>query len=385
MRVFVMLTAALIAGCGGSGNGASAGSVSTPPSPTTTAFGSCPPPSPPASTAGSVGAIVDDLVAQELPGMTVGLAKQGRLIYAQAYGYADLSDCLPLRPDTPFELDSVTKTFTATTALQLQSIGALDIDNPVFTYLPDYAFDPRITVRMLLNMTSGLADYLNDTNDFPQSGTWEAQGASKQTVLTAIAQVPLRFVPGSAFQYSNSNYFVLGAILEAVSGESYSDYLSANIIGPLGLAHTSYEQPAVAALPYFEFPAVAPVAAPIFSRSIAFSAGALWSDVQDLATFDAALFNGKVLPVAQFTEMVTLPDVRGASYAMGWSSVEGTVLNRPYLSHNGGSPGSGAHNGLFLDDGFSISILTNGRPNDDIGAFAVQVLQAVCTSSATAC
>jgi D-alanyl-D-alanine carboxypeptidase len=396
MRLLVSLTATLLAGCGGGGGGDSAGPIPAASNYTPFAFGSCPPPAaPPPSPAGSVAAIVDGMVVKEmqsqnLVGMTVGFAKQGKLVYSQAYGYADLNGCVPMQSDSPFEIGSITKTFTAAAILQLQSTGALDLDQPVITYLPDYPFDPRMTVRMLLNQISGLADYINDLAAFPQNGTWQAQGVAEQTVLMAIAQAPLQFppgaapVPGSAYRYSNSNYFVLGSIVEALSSASYPDYLETNIIGPLGLLHTSYMRPLTGAVPYVISPTEAPFPAPIFPVSFGFAAGALWSDVQDLATFDAALFNGQILPAAQFAEMVTPPlTPPGTQYAMGWARQ--TQLNRPFVSHNGGTYGSNAYNGLFLDNGFSISLLMNARPSTDISAFANQVIQAVCTSSATTC
>jgi CubicO group peptidase (beta-lactamase class C family) len=351
-------------------------------------WGACPTPSLSSSSAGTVGATVDSLAANEMqsagvPGMAVGLAKQGSIIYAQGYGYADVSDCQPTQSDTSFRLASVTKTFTAAAMLQLQSTGALDLDTPVITYLPAYPFDPRITVRMLLNHISGLADYINQPALFPQDATWEMQGVAEQTVLAAIAQAPLQFTPGSEYQYSNSNYFVLGCILETVTSETYLDYLSMKIFGPLGLPHTSTTQPLAAALPYEVSTVGYPVEAPIWASSTFFSVGALWSDVQDLASFDAALFAGQVLPSAQFMEMVTPPSTPSSQYAMGW--VRTTMLNRPFVWHNGGLPGVAAFNGLFLDDGFSVSILMNAPPSTGITAFAQDVIQVVCTTSPTTC
>ena len=204
-----VLVATVVAGCGRSPTGLSF-------------FGSCPSPSFSLALAGTIGAKVDSLAAncmrtQHLPGMAIALAKQGTIIYAQGYGYADLSDCRLTQLTTPFEIGSVTKTFTAAAILQFQSTGALDIDQPVVTYLPSYPFDPRITVRYLLNMNSGLADYLNDTTAFPEYNTWIVSGVGQQAVLTAITHVPLQFTPGTQYQYSNSNYYVLGAIIEANS------------------------------------------------------------------------------------------------------------------------------------------------------------------------
>jgi CubicO group peptidase (beta-lactamase class C family) len=388
--LLVVLTAGLVAGCGGSGadGNADGGSMPSGKASLRSPFGACPPLPSPQSPAGSIGAIVDGLVANEmqsqnLPGMAVGLAKQGNLIYAQGYGYADLSACAPTQVATPFQLDSVTKQFTAAAVLQLQSAGALDIDGPVAKYLPSYPFDPRITLRMLLNQISGLSDYINDGILFPQNQTW-TQGVAEPAVLTAIAYAPLQFTPGSAYQYSNSNYFALGSILETISSEAYSDYLATQIIGPSGLTHASYAQPLAGALPYTYYPTSGSVRDPIWDRSFAFSAGALWSDVQDLARWDAALLNGQVISPSLFTEMVTPPSAPSSTYAMGWA--RGSALHRPFVSHTGGSPGGAAYNGLFLDNGLSISVLMNAEPpGDALGQFVQQVLQAVCTSSPSPC
>ena len=114
--------------------------------------------------------------------MTVAIAKNGTVLYTQGYGYADLSNCQAAQPDNNFQIGSVTKQFTAAAVLQLQNTGMLDIDHAVVSYLPSYGFDSRITLRMLLNQTSGLADYLA----FAAAPSW-VNGVSEQTVLTAIA------------------------------------------------------------------------------------------------------------------------------------------------------------------------------------------------------
>src|SRR4051794_25303299 len=108
----------------------------------------------------SLGGIVDAAVAAEMkaqgmPGMTVAIARNGVILYAQGYGYADLSTHQPMPADAVMQIGSITKQFTATAILQLQDAGLLDIDRTVVSYLPNYAFDPRITLRMLLNQTSG--------------------------------------------------------------------------------------------------------------------------------------------------------------------------------------------------------------------------------------
>lgn len=384
-----LLLPALCAGCGG---GSASGKTSL--------LNACP--ALPASTApaGSLGATVDALVAanlvtEGLPGMTVSIAKNGKILYAQGYGYADLVACTPAQADTEYAIGSVTKQFTAAAILQLQQAGSINIDNPIGNYLSGYTFDPHITLRMLLNQTSGLADYTG----FP-APPGALDGLPEATVLTAIAQHPILFPPGSAYSYSNSNYYILGSIIEAVSTLSYADYLVTHVFQPAGLTQTSYTQPAASAQPYSYDRPLTPgstglAAGIVPAPSVFFAAGALWSNVTDLATWDGALLSGKVIPPAQFAEMVTPPvsipvyQLAGtySSYAMGW--IRSTAAGHPFIWHNGETLAYTAFNGMFLDDGFSISILTNIDGADAAqGApmlpFAVSLIQAICSSASTA-
>ena len=312
--------------------------------------------------------------------MTVAIAKNGTVLYAQGYGYADLSNCQAAQPGNEFQIGSVTKQFTAAAVLQLQNAGMLDIDHAVAGYLPSYGFDSRITLRMLLNQTSGLADYLA----FAAAPSW-VNGVSEQTVLTAIAQAPLILTPGSSYSYSNSNYYILGSIIEAVSGITYPNYLADNIFTPVGLSHTSYLQPLDFASPY----KAGPVPGAIPDPSLFFSAAALWSNVTDLATWDAALRNDKVIPASLLTIMTTPPSVPSTQggpsvYAMGW--VRGSEVGHPFVWHNGKTESYTAFNGFFLDDGFSVTMLTN-TPEDQttpLLSLAEMIINAVCTTSATA-
>ena len=346
---------------------------------------SCPPPPTPTSPSGSIGSIVDPLIANEmmaqgLVGMAVAIAKNGTILYSRGYGYADLSTCQPVQPGNEFQIGSVTKQFTAAAVLQLQNAGTLDIDHTVASYLPSYGFDSRITLRMLLNQTSGLADYLG----FPAAASW-FNGVSEQTVLTQIAQASLNFAPGSFFSYSNSNYFVLGSVIETVSGLTYPNYLAGNVFKPAGLSETSYLRPPDSASPYNP----GPIPGLIPDPSLPFSAGALWSNVEDLATWDAALLDGKVIPASLFTAMVTPPLVPSSqggpsSYAMGW--VRDSAAGHPFVWHNGEINSYAAFNGVFLDDGFSVSVLTNMRVNENTPLLNLgeQLINGICASTATA-
>jgi len=357
----------------------------------------CPAVSVPVQPAGSIGAIVDRVIAQEvktkgLPGMAVAIAKDGAVLYSQGYGYSDLKSCVRTHADTPYAIGSVTKQFTAAAMLQLQAAGSVDLDKPVAAYLPAYRFDPRITLRMLLNQTAGLADYL----ELPKPADW-LKGVSKHYVLDVIVKTPLHFAPGSAYEYSNSNYFVLGAVIESVAAVPYADYLAIHVLQPANLTQTNYQRPLSSALPYsYEHPAVpgakglAVGLAP--DSSVYFSAGALWSTVTDLARWNAALRKGGIVPTSQLAAMTTPPKgipyaqdpALPSDYAMGLTSA--TLLGRPFVWHNGQPLAYSSFNGQFLDNGFSISIVTNVDVQEDIPLIDVAsaLIQGICTSSSTA-
>lgn len=357
---------------------------------------SCPPLAPAPSPAGSLGEAVDTLAALEmrqqgLPGMTIEIAKRGVPLYARAYGYSDLASCRPARIETPYQIGSVTKQFTAAAILQLQHAGKLNIDRPVLTYLSGYALDPRITLRMLLNQTSGLVDYTT----LPPPPGW-INGLPENTILTLILAQPLQFTPGSAYRYSNSNYFILGAVIEAVTSLSYWDYLDRHVLRPAGLTHTGPTQSPLAASPYsyhdHAVPGTTGLAEGLIpDPSIFFSAGALWSTVADLAKWDAALRDGAIISRQAFHEMVTpppsIPVFQDATvptpYAMGWvAQSPGAVV--PVLWHNGQTLAYTAFNSLRLENGFSVSVLTNVDIQTDTSTplypFTIDLINAVCAS-----
>ncbi|HEY4209945.1 MAG TPA: serine hydrolase domain-containing protein [Steroidobacteraceae bacterium] len=335
-----------------------------------------------------MGSIVDaavavEMAAQHLPGMTVALAKNGTVLYAQGYGYADLTTCTPMAADAQMQIGSLTKQFTAVAVLQLQQSGKVDIDQPVVTYLPTYAFDARITLRMLLNQTSGLQDYVL----FPELQQY-ITGAPEAIALNAIVQHSLHFAPGTAYEYSNSNYFILGSVLEAVTGSSYPDYLLTKVFAPAGLASTFYQRPAQSAAPYVPGTDGKPTPGVIPDSSAYFSAGALWSNVQDLSTWDAALLGGKELPPSLVTLMMTPSGQKpfnpqdGTSYGMGLIA-GGTLAGHPFVWHNGQTISYTSFNGMLTDDGFTLTVLTNYPTNEDfpLYGFGKNLIGSLCTAS----
>ncbi len=311
---------------------------------------------------------------QSKPGIEIALAKNGTILYSHAYGISNVATQQATQANTIFEIGSITKQFTAALIMKLQEQGKLQVDDSIDTYLPEYSFPSSITLRMLLTHTSGLQNYTS----FAQYPAWAVNGVSEATVLTAISQAPLEFPPGTMYSYSNSNYFVLGAIIEKVSGETYPANLQQYIFRPLALANTYYSIPPASqsAIGY----TLSGNPAIVVDRSAPFAAGALSSNVSDLVAWDSALVNGKVVSPDSFKAMTTSNGfvTGGASYGFGLGL--STFNNRKIIEHGGAINGFTAYNIVFLDDGFTVVVLIN---NDSInpGNLAVNILDAVCNST----
>lgn len=231
---------------------------------------------------------------------------------------------------------------------------------------------------MCLTHTSGLADYTN----FPQLGDWVKHGVSEATVLTAVSQAPLQFEPGTQYSYSSSNFFILGSIIEELTGQSFEAKVEQSIFQPLSLQSTYYVLPPLgASATGYTNNGAGMVPAIIWDRSAAFAAGALSSNVHDLVTWDQALSSGKVVSPQSFQQMTTsngFVDSGGNSY--GFGLVLSKFNNRPLTWHTGQSGGFYAENVVFLDDGFTLVVLTNDQ-DIDTDPFVLKIMNAVCNSS----
>jgi len=314
---------------------------------------------------------------QNIPGMTVAIAKGGVVLYAQGYGVSDLMTQQAMKPGVISEIGSITKQFTAALIMKLQEQGQLRVDDLIASYLPECSFPPAITIRMMLTHTSGLADFTN----FPQLGDWVGHGVGEATVLTAVSEAPLEFQPGSRYSYSNSNYFALGTIVEKLTGQTYATVLQQQILQPLGLTKTYYSlPPANQSATGYTNNGLGFVPAIVWDRSAAFAAGALSANVYDLVVWDNALIHGKVVSPASFKAMTTSNGFQipgGGSYGFGLALW--TFNNRPIIWHSGQIGGFTAETAVFLESGFSIVVLTNDQDaNPD--ELVLKIMNGVCKS-----
>lgn len=293
-----------------------------------------------------------------MPGLSIAIERDGRLLYAKGFGYRDVATKTPVDPATYFEIGSVTKQFTAAAIALLAADGKLHFDDTVATYLPDAPHATEITIRELLNHTSGLPDYLGvQASVTPLLFSTTATPADLYRI---VAKLPLNFVPGTQFAYSNTNYVLLGAIIERITGTSYAAFLRERLLRNSTFSGVSYGVPPgkPVADGYDRADPVKPLT--IWSSNVSYAAGGLYATPSDLARWDDAFFNGRVVPppmVAALTTAPTLSYGKKTDYAAGW--IDSRVDGHPEIWHNGGLPGFSARNAYFPEQHLAIVVLCN--------------------------
>ena len=243
------------------------------------------------------------------------IAKDGTPLLAKGYGYANAEWQIPNTPQTKFRIGSITKQFTSMLIMQLREQGKVKIEDSVCAHVtpcPD-AWKP-VTVHHLLTHTSGIPSYTNQA-------AWRQQmmvPLSPNQVMAFVRDLPLQWVPGAKFEYNNSGYFLLGLIVEAVTGKKYETALSEMILVPLGLKDTGYDWSSTI-LPKraagYAGRGAALSNAPPLDMQQPYSAGAMYSTVEDLLKWDQALYTSRPLPESAKSVMWT-PFLN--DYAYGW-------------------------------------------------------------------
>jgi CubicO group peptidase (beta-lactamase class C family) len=330
-----------------------------------------------------------------IPGISVAIVTAGQIALAEGYGLSNVATGAPVAADSRFDIGSVTKTFTALGVLLLsqESQGTshtLDLNAPVSEYLHktrSFHLPPKwagVTTRELLDMSSGIRNV---------SGTrpWRAQ-------LKSIANDPLLFAPGTKTSYSNTNYDLLGEVIEQWTGESYGTFIQDQILDPLGMSQTQelgrsstvpnqavgYETPRHGRWPKAE----------LQNGPAMYAAAGMVSTAQDMATYMTALLSGRLLEPATYGLMWTstpMPQFRvhppsNAVYGLGWDTAIDTSAGPTTVTKSGQVPGYTSELVLYptSDSGVFVSINANshGRqaPN---GATALQVAESVYDAAQT--
>jgi CubicO group peptidase (beta-lactamase class C family) len=310
----------------------------------------------------------DDTVRDAgIPGAAIAVVQDGRIVHEHAFGVADAAG-RPVTPQTPFVIGSLTKSLTALAVGQLVEHGLVDLDAPARRYLPEFTIaDPTagdaITVRELLNQTSGIPSAAGTAPLTAPATTLDGQ-------VRALAGVSLASAPGTAFEYSNANYVVLGRLIEAVSGQSYEAYMQDRVFGPLGMTHTTSDLATAKAdglgqAHRLTF-GLADAHAPLFREDMA-PAGFVAASADDMAHFLEAELDGGLAGTTSVASQATIvrlwtgvaPAGSSAKYAMGW--YDSTFAGERILAHAGSTTDMASFQAVVPSRGLGVVVLFNAQ------------------------
>jgi len=287
---------------------------------------------------------------------TVLIARDGKPIVSRGYGMANTELNVANTPETIFRLGSVTKQFTSMSIMMLQERGKLSVSDPICKYLGDCpdAWKP-ITIRNLLTHTSGITNYTG----FADFAKTTVMPITTTAMADRLQKEPLEFTPGEKFAYSNSGYYLLGAIIEKVSGKLYADFLQENIFTPLGMKQTGYDDPLRIIMHRaagYQKQAGKVINSSYMDMSVPYAAGSLYSTTGDLLIWDQALYTEKLVTKKSLEEIFT-PWKGEAGYAYGWGI--GKKSGHREISHGGGIYGFATQISRFPDDHVTVIVLSN--------------------------
>ncbi len=302
--------------------------------------------------------IRDEMKKRRIPGLALVAIKNGEIVNINGYGIANLEHDVPVTPDTIFALASITKQFTATAIMRLAERGLLKLNDPIKKYLPH---SPRkwrgITISHLLTHTAGLPGHYDDGYFL---GLSEKIDVTTEEDFYAISKDPICFPPGESFHYSDAGYFLLGMIIEKISGQTYRRFMTEEFFLPLEMTSTStLDQWAIVkhrAANYTIRDGQIINSRWVWQEELPSHWG-IYSTVRDLARWDQALASGKVVRESTLNEMWTHVRLNnGQSYPYGYGWEIGRLDGRRMISH----PGlSGTEYTILPDEKLTIIILTN--------------------------
>ncbi|MBI1780713.1 MAG: beta-lactamase family protein [Sphingobacteriales bacterium] len=320
--------------------------------------------------------VLDEILSGQFkprdPGCAVLVTKKGQIIYEKSFGSADMELNVPLKPEMIFRLGSMTKQFTAVAILQLMEQGKLSLQDSVQKFIKDFPYKGyKVTIENLLTHTSGIKDYTQ--LDLPDPFIRRKDFPPKQ-IIDLFKNEPLEFQPGTKFKYSNSGYFLLGYIIETVTNKTYSDFIQENIIKPLGLANTYYDN-ASQVIPNrvkgYKKEDTVYENTDYQSATIPFAAGALISNVEDLYKWHQALYNYVLIKKETIDKAFTpfkLSDGTVTNYGYGWFIID--IGGSQSIQHGGSINGFKSNEIYFPKEDVFVAALFNCEcaPMEDLSS-----------------
>ncbi len=319
--------------------------------------------------------VADQVKEQGLTGMALSIVKDGHIVLSKGYGKRSIEDGAPVEPETAFAIGSVTKQFTCASILLLAEEGKLSVDDKVAKYYPDLTGAGDISLYDLMTHTSGYPDYY--PLDFVDRRM--AKSIEEDALLKEYAGAKLDFTPGTRWSYSNTGYILLGRVVEKVSGKSFGKFLEDRILKPIGMTHSTFlpaSESKERAFGYTSFAFGPPERAATEAGGWIHAAGGLWASAPDLARWDLALMDGRLLKPASFDRMTKrrlLANGKNANYGCGLSvQITDDVV---VLSHGGAVSGFLAFNAMVPKTHSAVVALVNCEQIGDPGSIYSTILQ----------
>jgi CubicO group peptidase (beta-lactamase class C family) len=301
-----------------------------------------------------IDSLIEKAVAINRFNGSILVSKNGKILYERAYGYQDAAHHVPNTPGTIYQIGSTTKEFTAAVILKLAEQHKLSLEDKLSKYLPDYKRGDEITIKHLLTHTSGIYEILRNHDAVLES----TMPRSRERMLSFFINKPLDFDPGTQYAYSNSGYILLGLIIEKVTGQTYQRVVRDMILRPLKMKHTGFDfvglRSADKATGYNKYTQQIKEPSVPWDSSATFSAGSLYSTVEDLYLWHKGLLNYKVYSKASMGKATT-PFLEG--YGLGcWID---TLYKRKIVSHGGNILGFTGYFGRIQEDDVVVILLNN--------------------------
>lgn len=311
---------------------------------------------------------IDSVVAAALKsgpvaGMSVAVVRGRDTIVMKGYGSADLELGVPTPDRAIYEIGSATKQFTAAAILQLQEQGKLSLDDELSKHLPSYPMQgQRLTLRRLLDHTSGIKSY----TEIPGFGSLATRELPRDSLVALFSSKPFDFAPGDAMVYNNSAFFLLGLVIEKVSGVPYAEYVKRNLFDRAGMPDSRYCSNS-AVVPRrahgYDVGRNGLQRAGYIDHTWPYAAGSLCSTVGDLIAWTHALHGGRILKPAAYAELLApsrLNDGTALRYSKGLF-VGDSMLGHRTIHHGGDIPGFATELAYLPDDSLTIAVLINSE------------------------
>lgn len=285
---------------------------------------------------------------------SISIRESDKIVFAKTYGFADVETNQKLNLDTKLKVGSITKTFTATIIMQLIEEKKLTLDTKLSKFYPKIVNANKITIHDLLHHRTGIPDYLNDD---PVVGQFIYVENKREDIIKRIEAYTSAFEPKSQHKYSNSNYNLLGYIIEDITKKSFAENLNTRIVKKLALKNTTFPDKIDISKNEsysYMFDGKTWIKIPEWNNTLAFTAGAIFSTPTDLTAFMFGLFNGKLVSKESLEQMKTMEDNYGKGLIIA------PFHEKKFFGHTGGIESFRAVVGYNEDEDLGLSLIVNG-------------------------